>query len=130
MVADIVYTSILTAGPELILLGALKIDGNKVSASSAEVFDLVLDAAEHARADAKDPVKRADWQVAYNLDVIPNYPLGEPDAMKWAIAWRMVRDLKGIDANGGVKDDIDGWMVGWFANCMASAPEAVKMKRS
>lgn len=53
----------------------------------------------------------------------PNYPLGEHDAMKWAVAWRLTRDRNGIDANASNApgSDIDGWMVGWFANCMASA---------
>lgn len=53
----------------------------------------------------------------------PHYPLGEPDAMKWAIAWRLIRDKNNIDANG----DTDGWMVGWFANCMASSPPGMSL---
>ena len=60
-----------------------------------------------------------------------NYPLGETDAMKWAVAWRLTRDRKGIDANASqASGDIDGWMVGWFANCMASAHPNMVMQRA
>lgn len=60
-------------------------------------------------------------EVRQRMTSDPHYPLGEPDAMKWAIAWRLTRDnnLQGIDANG----DTDGWMVGWFANAMATAEQ-------
>ena len=52
----------------------------------------------------------------------PHYPLGEPDAMKWAVAWRQIRDRNGLNANASNApgEDIDGWMVAWFANCMAT----------
>lgn len=61
-------------------------------------------------------------EVSEALASTPNYPLGEVDAMKWAVAWRLVRDRNGIDANASqASGDIDGWMVGWFANAMASA---------
>lgn len=55
--------------------------------------------------------------VRRRLATDPQYPLGEPDPMKWAIAWRVLREKNGIDYNG---EDTDGWMVGWFANCMAT----------
>ncbi len=59
-----------------------------------------------------------------------NYPLGGHDAMKWAVAWRLTRDRNGIDANASNApgSDIDGWMVGWFANCMASAHPKMLMQ--
>lgn len=56
-------------------------------------------------------------EVRHSLATDPHYPLGEPDAMKWAIAWRLIRESRNIDANAAD----DGWMVGWFANCMATA---------
>lgn len=61
-----------------------------------------------------------------------HYPLGETDAMKWAIAWRLTRDCNAIDANASqAAGDIDGWMVGWFANCMASAtPEMLLVREA
>jgi hypothetical protein len=49
-----------------------------------------------------------------------NELLHEPDAMKWAIAWRETRDRNVIDANGSADSGIDGWMVAWFANAMAA----------
>ena len=63
--------------------------------------------------------KDLETEVGRHLATDPHYPLGEPDAMKWAIAWRLVRARRNIDANSG--EDIDGWMVGWFANAMATA---------
>lgn len=60
----------------------------------------------------------------------PNYPFGEIDPMKWAVAWRLTRDRNGIDANASqAGGDIDGWMVGWFSNCMASALPEMLMQR-
>ncbi|QGP80030.1 hypothetical protein [Sphingobium sp. CAP-1] len=60
----------------------------------------------------------------------PYYPLGETDAMKWAVAWRLIRDRNCIDANASqAAGDIDGWMVGWFANAMASAAPKMVMTR-
>jgi hypothetical protein len=62
-------------------------------------------------------------EVSEALAVDPHYPLGDPDAMKWAVAWRLIRDRQGINANASNApgEDIDGWMVGWFANAMATA---------
>jgi hypothetical protein len=61
-------------------------------------------------------------EVSEALATDPHYPLGERDAMKWAVAWRQIRDRNGINANASnvPGEDIDGWMVGWFANCMAT----------
>jgi hypothetical protein len=52
-----------------------------------------------------------DAEVAASLATDPHYPLGEPDAMKWAIAFRLMTVGQQID---------DSVMVGWFANCMAT----------
>lgn len=63
-----------------------------------------------------------EQEISEAMAADPNYPLGETDAMKWAVAWRLTRDRNGIDANASqAAGDIDGWMVGWFANAMASA---------
>lgn len=51
-------------------------------------------------------------EVRRHLASDPHYPLGERDAMEWAIAFRIVREGKGPPD--------DGDMVGWFANCMAT----------
>lgn len=69
-------------------------------------------------------------EVSEALAANPHYPLGETDAMKWAVAWRLVRDRNGINANASNApgEDIDGWMVGWFANCMASAHPSMLMQ--
>jgi hypothetical protein len=62
-----------------------------------------------------------EQEVSEAMATDPHYPLGEPDAMKWAVAWRQTRDRNGVDANASqAGGDIDGWMVGWFANCMAT----------
>lgn len=62
-----------------------------------------------------------EQEVSEAMAADPHYPLGERDAMKWAVAWRHIRDRNGIDANASqAAGDIDGWMVGWFANCMAT----------
>jgi hypothetical protein len=63
-------------------------------------------------------VTEIENEVSEALASDPHYPLGEPDAMKWAVAWRLIRDRNGINASA--LEDIDGWMVGWFANCMAT----------
>lgn len=70
-------------------------------------------------------------EVSEALALQPHYPLGETDAMKWAVAWRLTRDRNGINANASnaPSEDIDGWMVGWFANCMASAHPNMLIKR-
>lgn len=62
-------------------------------------------------------------EVSEAMAADPHYPLGEPDAMKWAVAWRLTRDRNGINASASNApgEDIDGWMVGWFANAMATA---------
>jgi hypothetical protein len=64
-----------------------------------------------------------EQEVSERLASDPQYPLGEPDAMKWAVAWRHIRDRRGINANASNApgEDIDGWMVGWFACAMATA---------
>jgi hypothetical protein len=54
-------------------------------------------------------------EVRKHLETDPHYPLGEPDAMKWAIAFRLIQER-----NGNPPLD-DGTMVGWFANAMATA---------
>ncbi|MFY9349105.1 MAG: hypothetical protein WBL20_08090 [Sphingobium sp.] len=70
-------------------------------------------------------------EVSEAMAADPNYPLGETDAMKWAVAWRLTRDRNGIDANASqAAGDIDGWMVGWFANAMASADPRNLMVRT
>lgn len=72
-----------------------------------------------------------EQEVSEAMAADPNYPLGETDAMKWAVAWRLTRDRKGIDANASqAAGDIDGWMVGWFANAMASADPKSVMQRA
>lgn len=72
-----------------------------------------------------------EQEVSESMAADPNYPLGETDAMKWAVAWRLIRDRNGIDANASqASGDIDGWMVTWFSNCMASATPAMLMPRS
>ena len=73
-----------------------------------------------------------EQEVSEAIAVDPNYPLGECDAMKWAVAWRLTRDRNGINANASnvSGEDIDGWMVGWCANCMASAHPKMLMQRS
>lgn len=56
----------------------------------------------------------------------PNYPLGEADAMKWAIAFRLTaqmanplgKALRAFPHSDG-QEPLDGIMVGWFANAMA-----------
>jgi hypothetical protein len=63
-------------------------------------------------------VTEIEKEVSERLATDPHYPLGEPDAMKWAVAWRLTRDRRGINANA---EDTDGWMVGWFACAMATA---------
>ncbi|HIV77330.1 MAG TPA: hypothetical protein H9899_07380 [Candidatus Sphingomonas excrementigallinarum] len=70
-------------------------------------------------------------EVSEAMAADPNYPLGETDAMKWAVAWRLTRDRNGIDANASnvPGSEIDGWMVGWFANAMASADPKMLMTR-
>lgn len=69
-----------------------------------------------------DNHKDVESEVIKAMENDPHYPLGEPDAMKWAIAWRLTRDKNNINANGSQEEtDIDGWMVSWFANAMASA---------
>lgn len=50
-----------------------------------------------------------------------HYPLGEHDAMKWAIAFR----VRFTEGERGVPiplsaSELDSRMVGWFANCMAT----------
>ncbi len=65
-----------------------------------------------------DEQKLLDRQIQFYIDSKPGYPLGETDARNWAIAWRLIRDKHGIDANG----DTDGWMIGWFA-CALNAIE-------
>lgn len=70
-------------------------------------------------------------EVRHAIAADPNYPLGETDAMKWAVAWRITRDANRIDANASQdSDDIDGWMVGWFSNAMASADPKMLLRRS
>lgn len=50
-----------------------------------------------------------EQQVSESIAADSNYPLGEPDAMKWAVAWRQKRDRNGIDANASqAAGDIDG----------------------
>jgi hypothetical protein len=73
-----------------------------------------------------------EQEVSEAMAADPNYPLGETDAMKWAVAWRLTRDRNGIDANASNApgEDIDGWMVGWFANAMASAHPDNIMRRA
>ncbi len=61
--------------------------------------------------------EQIEAEVRHSLATDPHYPLGELDAMKWAIAWRLIRDKRSIDANDA---DTDGWMAGWFANAMAT----------
>lgn len=53
-----------------------------------------------------------ETEVRQHLATDSHYPLGEPDAMKWAIAFRILCEGKGPPD--------DGVMVGWFANCMAT----------
>jgi hypothetical protein len=65
--------------------------------------------------------KQIEAEVRQHLMTDGQYPLGERDAMKWAVAWRLLRDKHGIDYNAA---DTDGWMVGWFANCMATGEMA------
>jgi hypothetical protein len=72
-----------------------------------------------------------EQQVSESLAHTPNYPFGETDPMKWAVAWRLVRDRNGIDANASqASGDIDGWMVGWFSNCMSSATPDMLIQRT
>lgn len=70
-------------------------------------------------------------EVSEAMAADPNYPLGQADAMKWAVAWRLTRDRVGINANASnlPGEDIDGWMVAWFANAMASASPTMLMVR-
>lgn len=65
-------------------------------------------------------------EVSEAMAADPRYPLGETDAMKWAVAWRLTRDRNSIDTNA----DTDGWMVGWFASAMASAAPAMLLQRA
>lgn len=65
-----------------------------------------------------------------------NYPLGETDAMKWAVAFRQTATMnnplgKALRAfpDGDAQDDLVGIMLGWFANAMASATPAMLLKR-
>lgn len=75
----------------------------------------------------KEALDKLDQEVLDAVDKDKHYPLGEPSARKWAIAWRLTRDANNIDANGDRDTDIDGWMTTWFANCMASSPDNVKV---
>jgi len=59
-------------------------------------------------------------EVTHLLATVPHYPLGERDAMKWAIAFRLIREARGD--NSDFLDD--GNMVGWFSNCMATGEMA------
>ena len=66
-------------------------------------------------------------EVRHSLATDPHYPLGEPDAMKWAIAFCQTatmanplgRALRKVP-DGDAQDELVGIMVGWFANCMAT----------
>lgn len=73
----------------------------------------------------KAALDKLEQEVLKAIENDPNYPLHEPCARKWAIAWRLIRDKNKIDANGGRDNDIDGWMTGWFANAMTSSPDNV-----
>lgn len=55
---------------------------------------------------------KLEAEVVAHLANDPHYPLGEPDAMKWAIAFRLA-----CDKSGPADDNM---MIGWFANCMAT----------
>jgi hypothetical protein len=57
-----------------------------------------------------------ETEVRQHLATDPHYPLGEQDAMKWAIAFRLLREGRG---DGELAPD-DSEMVGWFANAMVS----------
>lgn len=66
-------------------------------------------------------------EVRHSLATDPHYPLGEPDAMKWAVAFRILMTekhgalLAAPDRDGNnALSNLDGWMVSWFANCMAT----------
>jgi hypothetical protein len=62
-------------------------------------------------------MEAAETEVRRRLETDPHYPLGEHDAMKWAIAFRVIVERQGWQLPPEVSD---GLMVGWFANCMAS----------
>ena len=83
----------------------------------------------HAVQTPAQSLQALEQQVLAAMAADPNYPLGEPDAMRWAVAWRLIRDKNHINANAGADQDIDGWMVGWFANCMASARPSMLLQR-
>lgn len=61
------------------------------------------------------PLETTEQEVRHALATDAHYPLGEQDAMKWAIAFRVIQER-----NGNPPLD-DGVMVGWFANAMATA---------
>jgi hypothetical protein len=59
-----------------------------------------------------EPTATIEAEVRQSLATDQHYPLGEPDALKWAIAFRILNGDKDVD------DDL---MAGWFANAMATA---------
>lgn len=62
-------------------------------------------------------MEAVEAEVRQRLATGPHYPLGEPDAMKWAIAFRVLMEKNGVPQTAA---EWDSRMVGWFANCMAS----------
>jgi len=56
-------------------------------------------------------------EVRQHFATDPHYPLGEHDAMKWAVAFRLKLEQFGVPQTA---DEWDSRMVGWFANCMAT----------
>lgn len=80
--------------------------------------------------------KKVEQEVRDAMAADPNYPLGEVDAMKWAIAFRLTaqmanplgKALRAFPHSEG-QEPLDGIMVGWFANCMASAHPKMLMQR-
>jgi hypothetical protein len=86
----------------------------------------------------KSPKRREGGMMAANPDAEvqqhratdPHYPLGEPDAMKWAVAFRQMHGGKMVEwlapEDEGARLPArfplidDGLLVAWFANCMAT----------
>lgn len=56
-------------------------------------------------------------EVSEALASDPHYPLGEHDAMKWAVAFKLICQRSALSREA-IMDP--GFMVGWFANAMAS----------
>ncbi len=77
-----------------------------------------------------DAMSALTAEVTAAMDADPNYPLGETDAMRWAVAWRLTCDRQDIDVDTLSPHDLDGWMVGWFANAMASARPEMLLARA